>query len=171
MLDITYELLTLKLASKATTWACFRKYLRRRLIVPVTLEHFQPLYDQNKNLVGVWLSPELWAKVGDAISPAIDKALEQLSPQPEKLLPEPIKDWEMLGQYWDFEYPLPTDVRCEHCGNETKDWLHDDPRKFRLRSANLGGLVNFQCQSCKARIIKKHFKKHVDVECRPYVDK
>jgi len=139
--------------------------------VPGFKEHFQPLYDQDRNLVGVWLSPELWAKAEALVSPALDKALADLTPNKETIQPEPIKDWEMLAQYWDFQYPMPTDVRCELCGNATEDWQKDEPRKFLLRSANLGGLVNFQCQSCRARIIKKHFKKHVDVECRPFVDK
>lgn len=139
--------------------------------MPVFKEHFQPLYDQDKKLVGVWLSPELWAKAEALVSPALDKALAELSPKQEPILPEPMKDWEMLAQYWDFQYPMPSDVHCDLCGNATEDWRKDEPRKFLLRSANLGGLVNFQCQACRARVIKKHFKKHVDVECRPFVEK
>lgn len=133
--------------------------------------HFQPLYDYDRKLLGVWLSPELWAKAEKALSPAIDKALEELSPQPKKVLPEPMKDLELLLQYWDFQYPLPYDVHCEHCGAKTEDWRADEPRKFRLRTATLGGLLNFECQSCQARILKRHFKKHVDVECRPFIEK
>lgn len=139
--------------------------------MPCTKNHFEPLFDQNRNLVGVWLSPELWRKAENALSPAIDKALEELDPTRRPETPEPMKDWEALLQYWDLAYPLPTDVFCEQCGAKTDNWMQDDPRLFRLRSATMGGLVNFECQGCRARIIKKHFKKHVDVECRPFVDK
>ncbi|WP_243310820.1 hypothetical protein [Fundidesulfovibrio agrisoli] len=139
--------------------------------MPGLKNHFEPLYDQDRNLVGIWLSPELWLKAQAALSPVIDKALEALSPESVKEQPEPIKDWEALIQFWDFDYPLPTDVSCKQCGSHTEDWQKDEPRVFRLRSASLGGLVNFQCQKCKARIIKKHFKKHIDVDCRPFVEK
>ncbi|MFP5221507.1 MAG: hypothetical protein ACLGSA_04400 [Acidobacteriota bacterium] len=133
--------------------------------------HFQPVYDQDKNILGIWISPQLWAKVESAVSDTFDKALEELSPQLKKEPAEPIKDWEMLAQYWDWQYPMPTDVHCEACGSQSPDWQKDEPRKFRLRSATLGGLVNFECLGCRSRIIKKHFKKHVDVECRPFLEK
>jgi hypothetical protein len=139
--------------------------------VPVSKVHFQPVYDQDKNLLGIFLSPELWVKAQKIISLAIDKALEELDPLSVKLPPEPIKDWEVLAQYWDYQYPLPMDVTCEHCGSSTQDWQKDEPRKFRLRSATLGGLANFECQACRSRIIKKHFKHKVDVTCQPFVEK
>ena len=60
--------------------------------MPGFTEHFQPLYDQDRNLLGVWLSPELWAKAEKALSPVIDKALEELSPTAKPEPPEPIKD-------------------------------------------------------------------------------
>lgn len=135
----------------------------------VHTRHFQPLYDADRQLIGVWLSPELWLKAERALTPAIDQALAELEPAPPP--PEPMADWENLAQCWDFKYPMPFDVACENCGNTTPDWREDEPRKFRLRSANLGGLANFQCQKCQARIIKKHFKDHVDVQCRPFVTK
>ncbi|GFK95362.1 hypothetical protein NNJEOMEG_03224 [Fundidesulfovibrio magnetotacticus] len=135
-------------------------------------KHFQPLFDENRNLVGVLLSPELWMKGENRLSPVIDDLLAQLDPASAPLpAPEPMKDWELLAQYWDFQYPMPTDVACENCGSSTGDWKADEPRKFRLKSATLGGLVNFECQDCRARILKRHFKKHVDVECRPFVAK
>ncbi len=134
-------------------------------------DHFQPLYDQKGTLLGVWLSPELWKAAQSTLSPAIDKALEALSPQEKAPPPEPMKDWDLLAQYWDFQYPMPMDVRCELCNNQTGNWMADEPRKFRLKAANIGGLVSFECQSCRARIIKKHFKKHVDVETRPFIEK
>ncbi|MBI4806944.1 MAG: hypothetical protein HY795_17135 [Desulfovibrio sp.] len=134
-------------------------------------DHFLPLYDQEKRFIGVFLSPALWAKAEPIISPAIDRALEELDPSLKKESAEPMNDWEALAQFWDFQYPLPKDVSCDQCGNETPDWMQDTPRKFKLRSATIGGLVNFECQTCNARILKKHFKKHVDVECRPFIKK
>jgi hypothetical protein len=139
--------------------------------VPGFETHFQPLFDKDKNLIGVWLSPELWRKAETTLSPAIDKALAELDPSSIPEPPENLKDWELLAQYWDFQYPLPTDVRCEHCGSDTEDWQQDEPRKFKLRSATIGGLANFECLACRSRIIKKHFKHKVDVQCRPYVEK
>jgi hypothetical protein len=139
--------------------------------VPDFKDNFQPLYDQHRNLIGIWLSPELWRKGEAILSPAVDKALELLAPAAAPELPEPLKDLELLKQYWDYAYPMPTDARCETCGAHTGDWQADEPRKFRLRSATLGGLLNLECVGCRSRIIKKHFKKHVDVETRPFVDK
>ena len=133
--------------------------------------HFLPLFDHEKNLVGVWLSPELWRKAEGTLSPVIDKALEELSSHVIPEAPENLKDWELLAQYWDYQYPLPTDVHCENCGSGTENWQADAPRKFKLRSATMGGLANFECLGCRARIIKKHFKHKVDVQCRPYVEK
>uniref|UniRef100_A0A7C3WCG2 Uncharacterized protein n=1 Tax=Fundidesulfovibrio putealis TaxID=270496 RepID=A0A7C3WCG2_9BACT len=134
-------------------------------------KHFQPLYDQDKNLLGIWLSPEMWTKCQSILSPAIDKALAKLDPKSQEPAPEPMKDWQALIDYWDLPYPLPMDVHCDNCGNATQNWQEDEPRLFRLRTANIGGLANFECQKCRARVIKKHFKKHVDVECRPFVEK
>lgn len=134
-------------------------------------DHFLPLYDQEKNFIGIYLSPALWAKAESTLSPAIDRALGELNPSLKREDVEPMKDWETLAQYWDFQYPMPTDVHCEHCGCASQDWRLDEPRKFRLRSATIGGLVNFECQTCNSRILKKHFKKHVDVECRPFIKK
>lgn len=134
-------------------------------------DHFLPMYDKDRKLIGIFLSPALWAKAEAALSPAIDRVLEELNPALKKEDVEPMKDWENLAQYWDFQYPMPFDVHCEHCGNDSQNWKKDDPRKFTLRSATIGGLVNFECQKCNSRILKKHFKKHVDVECRPFIKK
>jgi len=141
--------------------------------VPPISSHFLELYDAAGALRGVRLSPELWKAVKDNLLPAIEKALYVLDPscrpEPEER-PEPIKDWENLLAYWDFTYEPSYDVACAHCGASTEDWRQDDPRKFRLRAANLGGLVTFQCQSCKSLVLKKHFKKHLTVECQPFVE-
>ena len=133
--------------------------------------HFLPLYDKDKTLRGVWLSPELWTKTQNALTPILRKALEEIDPALAPETPEREKDWELLAQYWDFAYPLPTDVRCAECGAHTEDWRTDEPRAFKLRSATMGGLANFECLRCKARIVKKHFKNKVDVQCFPYVEK
>ncbi len=132
-------------------------------------EHFTFLYDHDRKVIGILMSPELWAKTEKAISPIIDVALEELDPARVVELPEPMEALETLLKYWDFQYPMPYDVLCSNCSSTTENWKEDEPRKFRLRSATLSGLLNFECQQCKARILKKHFKKHVDVECRPYV--
>lgn len=142
--------------------------------MPPISSHFLELFDAAGVPRGVRISPELWAKVRDRLLPVLNKALYELDPacRPEPVeKPEPLAEWETLLAYWDFTYPPDYDVACEHCGASTPDWRADDPRKFRLRVANLGGLVTFQCQSCKSLVLKKHFKKHLTVECQPFVDR
>jgi len=139
--------------------------------VPFSDELFQLLYDQDRRMLGVYLHASLWEKVQARIVPILNQALEELDPAPPTAPVEPMADWDMLAQYWDFGYALTPDVACSNCGNSTDNWQEDSPRKFYLKAANLGGLVNFECQNCKARVIKRHFKKNVDVECRPFVEK
>jgi hypothetical protein len=122
------------------------------------------LYDKTGGLIGVQLSAEAWAKVRDLVQAA-------LSPKAAPERPEPMADWETLKQYWDFPYPVDTDIRCTACGSETADWTRDEPRKFRLTAASLGGLVAFTCVQCRAKISKKHFKSHITTEVRPFQDK
>ena len=142
--------------------------------MPPTSPHLLELFDAAGAPRGLLLSPELWAKVRDDVLPRLTKALYVLDPacrpEPEER-PEPMAEWETLLQYWDFTYPPAYDVSCAHCGSSTPDWRADEPRKFRLRNANLGGLVTFQCQTCKSLVLKKHFKKHLTVECQPYVER
>uniref|UniRef100_I2PX86 Uncharacterized protein n=1 Tax=Desulfovibrio sp. U5L TaxID=596152 RepID=I2PX86_9BACT len=142
--------------------------------MPTISSHFLELFDAKGAPRGVRLSPELWAKVKDRLLPTLQNALYELDPacraEPEER-PEPMAEWETLLNYWDFTYPPDYDVACEHCGQSTGDWTRDEPRKFRLRTANLGGLVTFQCRSCKSLVLKKHFKKHLTVECKPFVEK
>lgn len=124
------------------------------------------LYDQNNQLYGVLLSPEFWEEAKSVLMPLLEKksaALEEA--------PEPVKDWKMLLDYWDFQYPPDTRVECEHCGNVTEDWMNPEGKTFRLKAANLGGLVNFQCLNCRSRVIKRHFKDHYRFECHPYASK
>lgn len=142
--------------------------------MPPISPHFLELFDAKGAPRGVHISPELWALCQDAVLPGLTKALYQLDPacRPEPVeKPEPMAEWEQLLAYWDFTYPPAYDVHCDCCGAKTEDWRADDPRTFRLRNANLGGLVTFQCSACKALVLKKHFKKHLTVECKPFVDK
>lgn len=125
------------------------------------------LYDKSGRLVAVQISAEAWDTVRDGVLKALGQAVQTQ----EDERPEPLDGWELLKQYWDFPYPMDTDVRCTECGAETADWAADDPRKFRLTAANLGGLVSFTCLGCRAKIIKKHFKSHVSTEVRPFQDK
>ena len=142
--------------------------------MPPISPHFLELFDAAGRPRGVLISPELWAKCQEAVLPELQRALYVLDPacRPEpEVRPEPIAEWESLLAYWDFTYPPAYDVHCDCCGAQTEDWRADEPRVFRLRNANLGGLVTFQCAACKALVLKKHFKKHLTVECKPYIDK
>ena len=125
-------------------------------------EHLIPLYAENGVLHSVAISPELWEKTKHLVLPIFERQFE-----PDEK-PEPMKDWNTLLEFWDFQYPVDMDVSCEHCGNSTEDWSKDEPRRFRLSAANLGGLVAFQCQKCRSKIIKRHFKREIQVECQPY---
>ncbi|WP_419786201.1 hypothetical protein [Pseudodesulfovibrio sp.] len=129
-------------------------------------DHIHELFDKDGNPIGALLSAEAWAAVRDDVLAKLGVA-EQAAP-PEK--PEPTRDWESLQEYWDFDYPVDTDVACDECGNSTEDWAADDPRKFRLTAANLAGLVSFQCQNCRAKVVKKHFKDTITTECTPFQD-
>lgn len=128
-------------------------------------DHITELFDKAGNPIGCLVSAEAWA----AIKPAALKALGIQEAREER--PEPIADWETLKEYWDFPYPVDTDVHCEQCGASTQNWENDTPRKFRLSSANLAGLVAFSCQQCKSKITKKHFKDTITVETKPYREK
>lgn len=122
------------------------------------------LYDDKKQFLGVLLSPEFWEEAKSVIQPLLDKKDEAN----EAEAPEPVGDWKMLLDYWDFQYPPDTRVECEACGNTTEDWTKPEGKTFRLKAANLGGLVNFQCMNCRARVIKRHFRDHYRFECHPY---
>ena len=141
----------------------------------------QSLYNHDGELVGVLLSPELWDQVKDAILPHLDElpsastcgAKRAKSPgqgpaRPlQRILPEPMEDWQTLVDYWDFRYPVTAEAHCEHCGAATEDWTKDEPRKFTLKACNLGGLVALECNACEARITKRHFKDHITYDCKP----
>lgn len=123
---------------------------------------FQEIFDAQGQPLGAILGPEAWASVREVV-------LQHFSPPaaaPEK--PEPLEDWRTLVQSWDFRYPADLDAACPLCGNESADWEHDEPRKFVLTAANMGGLVSFRCLSCQGRIIKRHFYDTIKVEAAAY---
>lgn len=128
-------------------------------------EHINELFDKDGNLIGCLLSAEAWSAARTTILDTL--GIKDNAPTVEET-PEPVSEWETLKEYWDFDYPVDTDVACAHCGNETPDWSADTPRKFRLTSANLAGLVSFKCMECQSKIQKKHFKDEIITECTPY---
>ncbi len=119
------------------------------------------MYTATGEFLGVFIPPELWGQ----IKAPVQEAVERLTPP--QAVKEPLADLELLKQHWDFQYPVDTDVQCKICGAETPDWAADDPRKFLLKAASLGGLVSYECQTCKARVKKMHFKREICVECVP----
>ncbi len=125
---------------------------------------YTSLYDEHGQLYAVLVSPALW----DGLKSQAD-ALVARDHEPE-VRPEPLQQWDELKANWDFKYPVDTDVHCEVCGAHTEDWQLDDPRKFRLKTANFTGIVSFQCQQCKAKVIKRHFTDKITVETQPYQD-
>ncbi|MUM77619.1 hypothetical protein GKC30_08240 [Pseudodesulfovibrio sp. F-1] len=127
-------------------------------------DHITELYDKDGTLIGALLSGPAWTRTRSAVLEAL--GLRDAAEPAHG--PEPLAEWETLTQYWDFAYPVDTDVHCEHCGNSTQDWRGDEPRKFRLTSANLAGLVSFVCANCRAKVTKKHFKDKIKTECTPF---
>ena len=129
-------------------------------------DHINELFDKDGNLIGALLSAEAWGAVKNDVLAKL--GLAETAREPEKA--EPLKDWETLQEYWDFPYPVDTDVHCDHCGNTTADWAADEPRLFRLTAANLAGLVAFRCLQCQSKVVKKHFKDTIKTECTPFQD-
>lgn len=124
-------------------------------------ESFFRVYGQDGSLHAVMLSASLWEKVGHILEP---KIWEIMRGSESLESPEPLHEWEELKKYWNFKYPVCTDVQCGNCGLVTDDWEHDPEKRFRLKSASFGGLVVFTCSGCGATIRKKHFKDHVCFE-------
>jgi len=127
------------------------------------LPEVQELFDAQGQPLGALLGPEAWAFVRETV---LTKYAPADSAPP--VIEEPLQDWRDLLQYWDFQYPVDHDVACGECGNATSAWELDEPRKFLLTAANLGGLVTFRCQVCQAKIIKRHFKDIIKVETKPF---
>lgn len=129
-------------------------------------DHINELFDKDGNLIGALLSAEAWTAVKNQVYTSLGLSEHIV----EKEMPEPVADWETLKEYWDYPYPVDYDVACENCGNTTEDWSADEPRLFRLTSANLAGLVSFKCMKCRAKVVKRHFNDTVKSECTPYQD-
>lgn len=129
-------------------------------------DQINELFDKDGNLIGALLSAEAWTSTKKQVCATL--GIIDDSVEPEK--PEPLADWETLKEYWDYPYPVDTDVQCETCGNKTEDWAADEPRIFRLSSANLAGLVSFKCMNCQTKVVKKHFNNEIKVEWTPFHD-
>ena len=118
--------------------------------------------DAQGHVQGVLLDEELWQYVCAHVLDVVERHCPL-----ERVIPEPMTDFALLEKYWDFRYELPFDVSCETCGAATANWQEDEPRKFVLRAANMGGLLAFECQACGSRITKRHFKDKITVTCDP----
>ncbi len=127
-------------------------------------DHFLPLFDESGNLYAVMLSADLWGRGRHRLEPYIRTLLKDLEPEDR---PEPLHEWKEFQSFWDFKYPLTADVQCGNCGAFSEDWEHDPQKNFRLKSAQLGGLVVFHCKACGATVRKKHFKDHYCFEFTP----
>ena len=126
----------------------------------------QTLYALSGQRSGVYIPEDLWAEVENEVLPALQAAYKRLHGEPEKKK-EPLRDWDLLVANWDFQYPVEVGVTCGQCGCSSHNWQEDEPRKFLLKAASLGGLVVFECQACHARVSKRHFKDGITVETTP----
>ena len=126
-------------------------------------QHIMPIFAEDGDLYAVLLSKELWNLVEAAVRSQGRSLLEKIEPEPV----EPMEDWTCFKDYWDFRYPYNAEVHCDSCGSASSDWEKDSPRKFRLKTASMGGLVGFECLSCGSRVLKRHFKDKCVFECRP----
>ena len=124
-------------------------------------EHFIQLYDKNGNLHSVQLSAEAWQKGGKPLTNLIESLFTDDAPSE---VVEPVHEWEQFKQYWDFEYPICSDVECKVCGIKVDNWQTAPDHPFTLKSAQLGGLVVFICKGCGSIVRKKHFKDHICFE-------
>ncbi|MFW5730724.1 MAG: hypothetical protein ACOCV7_03660, partial [Desulfonatronovibrionaceae bacterium] len=127
----------------------------------------QPVYNEQGHLLGVYISAQVWLEHQTSLEEVLFSGSTPARSRPVSEPVEPMSDWEQFLSFWDFNYPVEKEVRCEHCGESTPDWTADHPRKFVLKAASLGGLVAFQCASCSYRVSKKHFKDHICYECTP----
>ncbi|MBU1248488.1 MAG: hypothetical protein KKB70_07310 [Proteobacteria bacterium] len=122
------------------------------------------LFDINGNPIGALLTAQAWLEIKPLL---VDSFAQKSTPH----VSEPLDDWELLKTYWDFGYPVDTDVTCGTCKSSTANWAEDHPRLFRLTAASLSGLVTFTCLACESKIIKKHFKDELVVETHPPTSK
>lgn len=126
--------------------------------------HIVPLYTKEGTLHGILLSPEIWERAGSRLTPILEQTIEAMYPTQHE---EPMEDWQMFKDYWDFKYPFNAEVECQCCGAKVDDWEHDPEKTFRLKNASLSGLLVFHCNKCNASVRKKHFKDHICYEVTP----
>ncbi len=129
--------------------------------------HLVPLYSKDGSMYGVLISPELWDRVSRKVAPILEQALDVMYPALANQKPEPLDDWNLFKDYWDFKYPFTAEVECKICGASTPDWEHDPEKPFHLKSASVSGLCVFHCKACRATVRKKHFKDHICFEATP----
>jgi len=124
------------------------------------------------HVLSVHIPMEIWSKIETKIMPLIQEVSGQLAdPAGEAPPPEPMADWQTLTEYWDFKYPVNTEVHCDLCDSRTEDWTKDEPRKFWLLACNLGGLVRYCCLTCQARVTKRLFKDKITYEAKQQQEK
>lgn len=123
-------------------------------------EQITHLYSQSGEFLGVFVAAPVWKYVRGTIEPLLARKAHA---EAEKA--EPLEDWNALKEYWDFKYPVNTEVLCQTCSCCTDDWESDAPKKFKLKAANIGGLVRFECLHCHSIITKQHFKDQIKVFC------
>lgn len=126
------------------------------------ISHPTHLFTSTGQFLGVFIPASMW----DNLDKKIQASIVPLQTM-DSDLKEPLADWEHLLRIWDFPYPVDTDVLCESCGSSTLNWQHDQPRRFTLKAASIGGLVAFECARCRSRIRKNHFKDGIEVTCTP----
>ena len=125
------------------------------------------VYDKDHNLLGVFVESDVWIKIKQDFKKVLIKH-GFIKEEPHII--EPLEDWELFKKCWDFKYPYDFSVKCKICGNFTENWEKDIDKKFFLTAANVSGLVSFKCAKCGAKIVKKHFKDKIVVECIPKKD-
>lgn len=125
--------------------------------------HLMFVRDAGGGLHGVLLSPELWERAASSLRAASD-ALEAESRE----VGEPLDDFRLFLEYWDFRYPYDPAVSCPHCGASAEDWRTESGHPFLLTTASLGGLLVFRCRRCRTTIRQKHFRDHVAFEHTTY---
>ena len=124
-------------------------------------DDFFKVYDNRGKLHSVMLSASLWDKIRIHVEPLMEALYKKQDPES---VSEPLHEWEELKKFWDFKYPVCSDVQCGNCGIKTEDWENDAAKPFIFKVANIGGLVVFTCRSCGATVRKKHFKDHMCFE-------
>jgi len=122
------------------------------------------LFDKNGNLIGALLTADLWAKV----KPMVKDLLPQEAP-PER--PEPIGEWETLKEYWDFPYPVDTDVHCELAVTKLKTGKRMIPASSGLCPATSVDLFHLNAPSAMPALSKSTSKMKSPSNVQPTLKK